>query len=402
LVSDKYGKSGEKEKAPERFGVLAALLGVPDKRIKYVHAAGTNGKGSVCGFIASALVCAGKKTGKFTSPHLADITERITVNGANITKADLARLCEKADRAAEDSGCAGFSRFEILAASALMYFSEVEADYAVIETGIGGLLDCTGVIMPEVSVITRVSLDHTDILGDTVEKIARHKAGVIKANVPCVVYPLQYPETMNVMAETAANLNAPLVIPDLTALDISESSVFRNVFFYKGREFRIKTGGEHQIYNAVTAAEALSVLGVNAAGIAKARIPARLQIISENPAVILDGAHNPDGLHAARKAVEGLPGKKVVVAGMLKTKNYRDGLKELIVPGGTVILTDGFSTEAAPCGELAAVCREYGAKRVLTESDENRAVSLARELAGDDGTVLISGSLYLAGKILRG
>ncbi|MDR0197298.1 MAG: bifunctional folylpolyglutamate synthase/dihydrofolate synthase [Oscillospiraceae bacterium] len=400
----RYGKAGGKEKAPERFGVLAALLGVPDGRVKYVHVAGTNGKGSVCGFIACALSAAGEKTGLFASPYVVDITERISVDGANIPKAELERLCAKAAAAAETaekSGHTGFSQFEILAAAALVYFSEERVAYAVIETGIGGLMDCTNIITPEVGVITRVSLDHTDILGDSAEKIARHKTGIIKKNVPCVVSPSQSAGVMRVIEETAATRGAALIVPDLSALGVTESSVFGSGFVYKGRSFRVNMGGEHQIRNALTAIEALGVLDADAAGISNARLAARLQVLSENPLLISDGAHNPDGLRAARTTVEGLPGKKVVVAGMLSSKDYEGGLKELVAFADAIVLTDGFSPLAARRGELAAICRKYGAKEIYAVKDEKRAVLSARELAGSDGVVLVCGSFYLAGKILQ-
>lgn len=402
-ILGKYTKSGEKASAPKRFGRLASLLGIPDKNIKCVHVAGTNGKGSVCEYIANALVSAGYKVGKFTSPYLVKINERVSVNDRLIPDADLYRLCEKADRFAQVSNIGGFSQFEILTAAALLYFAECGADYAVVETGIGGLLDCTNIITPEVSVITRIGLDHVDILGDTITKIAGHKAGIIKPGVPVAVCASQRGEVAAVISKTAQSKNAPLLIPDLSALKVGESGVYGSDFTYKGQAFRVNMGGEHQIFNALTAIEALGSLGVSGgfikSGVENARVKARMQILSESPLVILDGAHNPDGLRAARTAFSGIAGDKAVVVGMLKSKDYINGLKELTIPGAAYVLTDGFSPDAAKAGELERLVRGYGASRVFTVSDAFEAVETAKRLGG---ATLVTGSLYLAGEVLGG
>jgi len=399
-ILGKYTKSGEKASAPKRFGSLALLLGIPDKRVKYVHVAGTNGKGSVCEYISNALSRAGHKVGKFTSPYLVKINERISANDKLISDADLYRLCEKADKHANS----GFSQFEILTAAALLYFAEQNCDYAVIETGIGGLLDCTNIITPEVSVITRIGLDHTDILGGTLAEIAAHKAGIIKEGVPVVADPLQDGEVFEVIAETALSKGSRLAVPDLSALSVANSDIYGSDFTYEGQAFRVNMGGEHQIYNALTAIEALRLLGVSGehvkSGIEAARVKARLQIFSKNPLVILDGAHNPDGLRAARTAFSGVSeiGEKTVVVGMLKSKDYVNGLNELIMPNAAYVLTDGFSPDAVPAAELERLLRCYGAERICAVRETAKAVETAKTRGG---AVLITGSLYLAGEVLK-
>jgi len=398
-ILGKFSKSGGKASAPKRFGTLASLLNIPDKEIKYIHVAGTNGKGSLCEYISESLIAAGFKTGKFTSPYLVRINERIMLNNALIPDDDLSRLCEKAAEFADT----GYSQFEILTAAALLYFSENNADYAVIETGIGGLLDCTNIITPEIGVITKIGLDHTDILGKTLAEIAKHKAGIIKGGVPVVTDPTQDERVLEVIAKTAQSKNSPLIIPGLSALEIMNSDIFGSDFVYKNQAYRVNMGGEHQIYNALTAIEALNIIGIDGefikSGISAARVKARLQVISENPPFILDGAHNPDGLRAAREAFSGLSGKKVIVTGMLKSKDFVNGLKELVkIPDAAFVLTDGFSPDAVPAGELAKICREYGISRVITESDSAKVPETAKKLGE---AVLVTGSLYLAGEILE-
>ena len=176
-------KSGKPMENLARFVILMRLLGEPHKDFKSVHIAGTNGKGSTCEYICNALIKSGKTVGKFTSPYITCIEERIQLNNKNISRHAFAHLCEQVKKAVEESGIDGFSQFEILTAIGFLYFSKEQTDYAVIETGIGGTLDCTNVITPEISVITSVDYDHTALLGDTIPKIASHKAGIIK---PCV------------------------------------------------------------------------------------------------------------------------------------------------------------------------------------------------------------------------
>ncbi|MCL1789009.1 MAG: Mur ligase family protein [Oscillospiraceae bacterium] len=304
--------------------------------IKYIHVAGTNGKGSVCAFIADSLIRAGKKTGKFTSPHVLNITERITVDNIPISHKALERLCGNIDCPKETP------QFERLMKAAFLYFEEKHAEYAVIETGIGGLLDCTNIITPIVSVITKIGYDHTEILGDTIEEITRHKAGIIKEGVPVVTDPTQSEKVMRVIRETAAHKNARLIIPD------------------KKERFKLNMMGRYQNDNALTAAGALREMGI-APYFSQTSLPARMQIAGINPLIIVDGAHNPDGLREVMAEIDALPHKnKVMIEGMLPCKNYHVCLEEIA-----------------------------------------RAVKLARALAGEDGVILVCGSLYLAGEVLK-
>jgi dihydrofolate synthase/folylpolyglutamate synthase len=335
--------------------------------IKYIHVAGTNGKGSVCAFIADALSKSGKKTGKFTSPHVVDITERITIDNVPIKSDKLEQLSAgKIDCPKKTS------QFERLMNSALAYFDGNKAEYAVIEAGIGGLLDCTNIITPVVSVITKIGFDHTELLGCTLGEIALHKAGIIKQGVPAVTDPTQPPEAMEVIRQTAAAKNSPLFIPDIS-----------------GEFFRIpKTGmfGEHQKYNAITAAEALRILGIQNPDFSRVRLPGRFQTVCENPLVIVDGAHNIGAVKAVKAALSGkeFPDKKIIVFGMLKSKDYNACVNELAYLADEIVFTDGFSPDAVRNSGLSI----------------SSAIEKAVGLAGKDGMVIVCGSLYLAGEAI--
>ena len=270
-----------------------------------------------------------------------DITERITVNNVPISHAALERLCVGYD-SSEPLKIKKNGMFESLMNAAFLYFSENNVEYAVIETGIGGLLDCTNVITPIVSVITKIGYDHTEILGETIEEIARHKAGIIKPGVPVVTDPTQSEAVMKVIRETAGAKKSRLIIPD------------------KNEHFELSMMGRHQVYNAITAAGALRLLGIPC-DFADVKLSARMQVAGENPLIIVDGAHNPDGLREAVATVNALPFKtKVIIEGVLESKCYHACINEI-----------------------------------------SRAVELARDMAGKDGAILICGSLYLAGEVLR-
>jgi dihydrofolate synthase/folylpolyglutamate synthase len=299
--------------------------------IKYIHTAGTNGKGSTCSYIAHGLISAGYKTGKFMSPHVLDISERITVNDVPI--ANLPELPKT-------------GWFQALWGIALSYFAEQAVDYAVIETGIGGLHDCTNAITPVLSVITKIGYDHMELLGNTIEEIATHKAGIIKAGVPAVTDPTQFEGAMRVLRETAARKGSRLYVP-------AESS---------GNPFEC---------NRIVAREALRVLGIPCPDLSQVHLPGRIQVLSHNPLTIADGAHNVDAI----RAIMGLyPQNKVIVFGMQKSKDYDSCLK--LLAGHEVIAVENVECEA----------------------EVKTALEQARK---SNKMILVTGSLYLAGTALR-
>lgn len=415
-ILGKYSKSGTPVKNLRRFASLCIELGISPERlresIKFIHIAGTNGKGSVSEYISAALAESGCRTGKFTSPYIVRINERIQINNEPIGDNDLSRFTELADNAALKCGkvYGNFSQFEILTAAMLLYFSENNVDCAVIETGIGGLLDCTNLIIPEISVITAVDYDHSEILGITLSEIAAHKAGIIKKNIPCVLYPEQDGEALRVITEKADYEQSALHIPDLKNLNVLECSVFGNTFSYDGTAYNTAMGGRHQILNALTSIEALHLLGIEkkftVSALGKAVLPARMQVVKKEPPVIIDGAHNPHGLKACRELLGGVPRRKTLLIGMMNGKDCRRALEEILPlcgKDGEVIFCDGFSENAADCGFLYETAVSLGFPlehiRIISECVEafSYAVKKAEEL---DGLLLVTGSLYLAGFIL--
>jgi dihydrofolate synthase/folylpolyglutamate synthase len=303
--------------------------------MKYIHIAGTNGKGSTCAYIAHGLICAGFRVGKFTSPHVLDITERITVNNTPIPREQIPAL--PPDRF-----------FQTLWEVALEYFRQQRVDYAVIETGIGGLLDCTNIINPILAVITKIGFDHMELLGSTIEEIASHKAGIIKQDVPTVTDPTQLAGAMRVIRETAAAKNSRLYLP-------------------------AQTSEQPFAQNRLIAAEALRVLEVAVPDFAEVKLLARLQQVRESPRIIIDGAHNADAIRAILRCVT----PQIVVFGMQKSKDY------------------------ASCAELLSGFRVIPVSDVNSEPQTAAAIARALSEAHDSDTILICGSLYLAGNALR-
>jgi len=390
-----------------RFTALCDVLGNPHNQLRFVHIAGTNGKGSVTEFISRALIDSGYKVGKFTSPYIFDIRERIQLQNRLISQKDFAESVEAAIHAARQiKNSNDCSQFEILTAAAFLYFKKKKADIVVLETGIGGLLDCTNTVASEISVITAIDYDHADILGMTLSEIAAHKAGIIKDGKPCVMYPVQGRAAYVEIKTRAEKTNAELIIPDADQIGGAKTSIYGNSFVYKGEEFSTIMGGAHQVLNAITAIEVLKTIGIESKhikhGLKSAQIPARLQIIRKNPPVIIDGAHNRQSIIAAKAAFDGWRVRKAVVFGTLNGKDYLGALEELEPFAHYIILTDGFAENAVSCSDLyrAATLFGFDGGSIFTVSETRRAVELAEELCGG-GVVLVTGSLRLAGAVYK-
>ncbi|MCL1866394.1 MAG: Mur ligase family protein [Oscillospiraceae bacterium] len=334
--------------------------------MKFIHVAGTNGKGSTCAYIASGLIRAGYTTGKFTSPHILDITERVTVNDSPIPRDVFERLCEKSR---------GDCPFEVWMNAAFMYFENMNVDFAVIETGIGGLLDCTNIITPEVSVITKIGFDHTDLLGDSIAEIARHKAGIIKAGVPVITDPTQPAEAMTVIEETAKKNRSRLYFPNKKPTKNPSENNFDPYF-----------------QNKAIAEETLRILGINQNDFSGVVLPARLQVMSRSPLIIADGSHNPDSLELSFRSVRLMSDSRkiAVILGILDSKDY-DSCMKVVTDSlanweeSEIIRTDGFSERAVCCGGVNTA----------------EALERAKISAKKDGVILVCGSMYLAGETIR-
>lgn len=397
---NRFSKSGAPQTDLSRFRRLCGRLGDPQERLRFLHVAGTNGKGSVCAYLDETLRAAGVRTGCFTSPYIVDLRERIRLNGENISEEDFAACMARVEEAADT---ADFSQFELLTAAAFLFYDRVRCGAVVLETGLGGLYDCTALVTPSVSVITKIDFDHLAILGKTIPEIAAHKAGIIKPSVPAVIAPNQRPEALAVLKKRAGECGAPLIEADGTRLSIRKNTLRKTEFLYRGKPFSTQMGGAHQPENAAAAIEALRCLKFPEEaierGIAAARLPARMQVLSEDPLIVIDGGHNESGAAAASALLNAEGLRPLMLLGMLKTKEWEKALPHLLSAASAVVFTDSFSPDAVPAERLAAFAAERGVPaRAVSDTGEALRVALSAE-AGNG--IFVGGSLYLAGRVLR-
>ncbi len=400
----------------ENIKDLLRRLGNPHERFGVVHVAGTNGKGSVTSMLTHVLHEAGYRVGMFISPYLERFTERIQVDLKEIEPDELARITERVKEKVEEMVSEGKNHpteFEIVTAIGFVYFAEREVDCAVVEVGLGGRLDATNVVNPIVSVITSISYDHMDVLGDTLEKIAAEKAGIIKQGRPVVTYP-QRPEAMAVIQRVARERGAPLFEVNKDRIEVLVFEVGRQIFNYSfdGERFSgvvIRLMGRHQILNAATALTAVAALrreGIAIPddavyrGMERAFWPGRLEVLRRQPYVILDGAHNESGAEALACAIkEYFEGKPVtLVIGMLKDKDADAIVKHLCPLAESVIVTRPDSPRAMEPAELAKRVQRH-CQDVMVEPDIEKATTMGLKRVAQDGVLLFTGSLYLIGKI---
>lgn len=397
-----YTGSGRAVTDLSRFTALMQTLGNPQSRLRFVHVAGTNGKGSICEYISRGLQLGGFKTGCFTSPYIVRQEERIRLNGESVDDGRFAEICGRVSDAVSKSGLDGLSQFEIFTAIAFIYYAEEGCDYVVLETGIGGTLDCTNIITPVLSVIATIDYDHCAILGSTLAEIASHKAGIIKRGVPCVISGGQHAEAFAVVAERAERLNAPLIIAEGAA--VTSSNLGGNRFTYNGVAYRTAMRGEYQTGNATTAIEAMRLLGLNGADISEALatavIPARLQTVGNEPLVIIDGGHNPSGFASAMEAVLREGREITLLTGCLKTKSLTDSYKKYLPLVSAAVFVDFFSADAVSAETLSELARESGTPCAVAGSAVE-AAEKSRSYCEKNGIILAAGSLYLAGALLR-
>lgn len=392
---------------------LMERLGNPQDRLRFVHVAGTNGKGSVTTMTSSVLTAAGYRTGKYISPYVLDFRERIQIDGKMIPKEALCRCTERVKREADllDAEGRGPIEFEAVTAAALLYFAEQNCDVVVLEVGLGGRFDATNVIKtPLVSVITSIGLDHTDILGGTVEKIAAEKCGIIKRGGVTVSAPGQDPAALGVIFERCAEMENPLVIGNLTAAEVLEHGLSGSRVRYDGAEYRIPLPGAHQVQNAVTALETVRVLRERRGftiepaavrrGIETVRFPARMELFSKEPPVLLDGAHNPPSIRAAAAVLrEFAAGRPVtLLAGMLEDKAAAEAMETLAPLCRRVFAAAPNTPRALSAERLAAFAAPWCGEVRACES-VSEALDAALSALEEDGFLLICGSLYLASDI---
>jgi dihydrofolate synthase/folylpolyglutamate synthase len=388
----------------ERIAAVLDALDRPQDRLRFVHVAGTNGKGSTCAMIASALRTAGRRTGLFTSPHLAEPTERIQIDGRPVSAERFAAAFERVHAVVERLLSAGMidlhtTYFETVTAMALLVFAEEEVESVVLEVGLGGRLDATNVVMPELCVITPIDFDHEAFLGRSLEAIAGEKAGILKAGV-AAVFARQRSEAAAVLDLRAAQLSIPVARTEAWSIDDLEVDARGSRFLLSGElDLRIvcPLAGEHQVENAATAAVALTRMGISESeihrGIAQTKWPGRLECMSENPEIILDGAHNPAGARAlAAYIARFYAGRRVrLIYGAMRDKAI-DEIGEILFPQAQqVIVTAPRQARALSPESIRQVAVHHDLR---TAADLGEALAMVRDATADDA-IFITGSLFL-------
>ena len=393
----------------ERVGALLETLGSPQKGMKFVHIAGTNGKGSCAAMAASILKAAGYKTGLYTSPYLYRFNERMQINGKQIPDEKLAEIVTRlkpAAEAMEDHPTV----FELMTAAALLWYREEACDIVVLEVGLGGRFDATNVIdAPEAAVIMNIGLDHTEILGDTLEQIAFEKAGIIKPGTEAVLYQ-QGEGVTDVVHRRCEELGVALHIADFSQIQLEFDSIYGQSFTYKGNPYALPLLGAHQLKNAATVLELVEVLRARGwrleqsdveHGLYAVHWPGRFELLSEEPLFIVDGGHNPQCAQTVRdNLLHYFPDKRrILLLGVLADKDYPELTAILNEAADEYICITPLSPKRAlPAKELADFLNRYN-KPVAVCDTIRDGVSLALDRSDDKSVVCAVGSLYSVGEI---
>lgn len=390
-------------------------LGNPQDDLRFIHIAGTNGKGSVGAYLESVLKEAGYRAGRFISPTLYEYRERIQINGEYITEEDFGDLMDMVVPVMEELKREGKplpSPFEIETALSFLYYKEKECDLVLLECGMGGKTDATNVIKnTELAVITSISMDHMEYLGNSPGEIAAQKAGIIKPGAS-VVTCLQHPEAeASIRKACLANHNL-LAIARATDAWVLESDLEHQIFVWGDREITIHLAGSHQLENSVLALAGVQALidrGYQISekqiqdGFEKARWSGRFTVLRKNPYVVVDGAHNPDAARKLKTSIEMyFPGKRLIfLMGVLKDKQY-DKIASILAPVAEEVITmeTPDNPRSLPADELAETVRKYN-KRVQAAGSLSEAVNRGMSLAGEDDVVIAFGSLSFTGEITR-
>ena len=393
----------------ERIGALLEKLENPQRDLRYVHISGTNGKGSCAAMTSSVLKAAGYKTGLFTSPYISCFNERMQINGKQIENDALAELITKIQPIA-DAMEEHPTVFEIITAAAFLWYAQEKCDIVVLEVGLGGRYDATNIIEePEASVIMNIGLDHTEVLGDTIEKIAYEKAGIIKKGCPVAIYP-QKDEAERVIREECKKQGAELRIADFSKIEPEFDSYDGQVFTYNQNSYAIPLLGAHQLRNAAVVIEAVELLREEGWEIEQDELehglysvfwPARFEIAADEPYFVVDGGHNPQ---CAATVVENLGNyfpecPHIMLVGVLKDKDYETLFKIINLAAEEYVCVTPESPRALPADELGKHLERYGKKVTVCESIDDgvfEAIDRARE---KNGMVCAVGSLYMAGAI---
>ncbi len=389
-----------------RISALLERLGNPQKGLPFLHIAGTNGKGSTATMLASILKEAGYKVGCFTSPFIYDFRERFSINGQMIEQGTLATLAEQVQNAEQQlltEGLEPLTEFEIVTAIGFLYFQN--CDITVLEVGLGGRFDATNVIeQPLACVLCALSLDHTEYLGDTIEKIAAEKAGIIKAGCPTVLYNNNAAEAIKVIRDRCNDLQAPLTVcglPDTVHTDAEGTR-----FTYEGEEYTLSLRGAHQANNAITALETLKQIAGQfpckpeaiRSGLKKAFIPSRLECIHKDPYIFIDGGHNKQGIDALLQAMDRMPelAEPVIIFGMMKDKPYQYAVQKLALRAKAFLTVQPPVPRAMTAYDLKNMGDLFCDDCIACDSYQE-AARYAKEKC--NRAILVCGSLYMAGEM---
>jgi len=386
----------------ENTTILLKKLGDPQNKMKHIHVGGSDGKGSISSCIASVLISSGIKTGLYTSPHIEQFNERITVNGVMITDEEIEELYVQMKECVAEMEAEGRSPtfFEVTTAMAFLYFMKKGVEYAVIEVGMGGRLDSTNVILPEVCVIGNISMEHQEYLGDTIEKIAFEKAGIIKPGVPCVT--LNEDPAFGVLKKAAEERGAPLIRIDPKDISVDLISEDGAEFLYKEERYKVSIPGIRQADNASMAIEAVSKLKIYGQcvrcnlkkGLKDVRWPCRMEKIGPLP-LIFDVSHTAAGSKALASDISFLYGKVDVVIGMLKDKDIQ-GMAESLSKVSDWVYVAGLETERTADPEDLKKAFARCSKEVLVCGSMHEAMDQAMSSRREGRNILVTGSFYTA------
>ncbi|MFC7678084.1 bifunctional folylpolyglutamate synthase/dihydrofolate synthase [Paenibacillus sp. GCM10028914] len=405
----------------ERIEGMLEQLGNPERRLKFIHVAGTNGKGSTCAFLTEVLLQSGYSVGTFTSPYITKFTNRFQYNGEDIPEETLLKLANKLyplvqEMAATDLGSP--TMFEVSTALAILYYAvDSVPDVVVWETGLGGRMDVTNVVHPVISVITNIGMDHTDILGETISEIATEKAGIIKPGVP-VVSAVTQPEAIKVLKETAERNRSTLYLAGETFSyertgGNEEGQTFHFTGPFRSLDIGITLQGDHQCANAACAMMSVELLRHYMAfvieednlkkGFHATQWAGRLEQVSSSPRIVLDGAHNPEGAETLAKSLPKVYKyrKLNLMMGMLANKHHEPYLKHILPIVDTLILTEPDfrrKMDAKALGDIVEQLREKYAKpslQIIIEQDWKNALEMLKSRTEAEDLGVVSGTLYL-------
>ena len=390
----------------ERISMLLDLLGNPQDKVKTIHIAGTNGKGSTSTMISNMLIAEGYKTGLFTSPYVIDFCERIQINGENVSRDIFAECVTAVREKIEELNRKDIiiTEFEAITVSAFLCFVKTGCEYVVLEVGLGGRFDATNVIKkPEAVVITSISLDHIAILGDTISKIAFEKCGIIKENVPVITSSNQKNDALKVITETCDNKNCSLTITNPKETEILDDSIFGTVFSYNNNIYKTRLTGNHQIENTVNAIECAKVLGISenaiAQGIENTRMIARMEVIGENPLIIRDGGHNEGCANALHDFLVKYKVENInMLIGLMADKDCESYVQKIAPLCKSVVTVTPRNPRALDSEKLKEIAEKY-CDNVKSINNPQEGYKYILSNTKKDETILVCGSFYMMSDI---